>query len=190
VTSDATTAREYVAALPEERRAAIEAVRRCVNGSLPRGYREGVGYGMITWSVPLAAYPDTYNGQPLLYAALASQKQYMALYLMCVYGDDSRLRQFRAAFAAAGKRLDMGKSCVRFRSLDELHLPAIAAAIGSVPMRAYVAFAQAAHSPGARAARRKTRAKAAAKPASRSGARAKARPKARSASRAGASRRG
>lgn len=163
---EAATPAQYLAKLPEDRRKAIAAVRDVINRHLPKGYREGIGYGMLTWSVPLEVYPDTYNGQPLMYAALGSQKQYMALYLLTVYGDQPSGHAFRAAYAAAGKKLDMGKSCVRFRSLEDLVLPAVGKAIAACPMREFIARAQAAHSPAARAKRsaeRAAKAKGAAK---------------------------
>jgi cell division septation protein DedD len=137
--SPAATVDAYLASLPEDRRAAIAAVRAVINANLPDGYREGMQFGMIGWCVPLARFPDTYNGQPLGLAALASQKQYMALYLMSVYGDRELETWFRDAFAAAGKQLDMGKSCVRFKTLDALPLDVIGQTIAKVPVDAYLA---------------------------------------------------
>lgn len=96
--------------------------------------------GMIGWHVPLSRYPDTYNKQPLCLAGLASQKQHMSLYLMTVYGDPALERAFRDGFAAAGKRLDMGKSCVRFRSADALALDVIGETIRKVSVEAYIAI--------------------------------------------------
>jgi hypothetical protein len=96
-------------------------------------------YGMIGWYVPLARYPDTYNGQPLAIANLGSQKNHMALYLTSVYGDPVLDKWFRDAFAAAGKKLDMGKSCVRFRSLDALPLEVIGETISKVGLEAFLA---------------------------------------------------
>lgn len=155
--SDAVTVKDYLASLPADRREAVSTLREFVNRHLPKGYREAMGYGMITWSVPLEVCPDTYNGQPLAYAALASQKQAMSLYLMSVYGDPATEKAFRAAFAKAGKKPDMGKSCVRFRSLDALHLPAIADAIASCPMAEFVKRARAAHDGTGRAAKSATK---------------------------------
>ena len=164
------TVAAYLAALPEDRRAAISAVRDLVNRNLPKGYRETIAHGMLAWAVPLEVYPDTYNGQPLMYAALASQKQYIALHLMTLYGHAETEREFRDAFAKAGKKLDMGKACVRFRSLEDLHLPAVARAIAVCPMAKYVELARAVHSPAAREARRAARVSAAKKPGARTGA--------------------
>ena len=124
-TNQPRTVDEYLATLAPDRRAAIEAVRGEVLSHLPPGFEEGMAFGMIAWYVPLATFPDTYNGQPLGLAALASQKNYMALYLNNVYGDPQTERWFRARWATTGKKLDMGKSCVRFRRLDDLPLEVI-----------------------------------------------------------------
>jgi len=130
VSSKASTVADYLAELPADRRAEIERVRDVVNDALPDGYIEGIGYGMIVWFVPLERYPDTYNKQPLGYAALAAQKNYNSLYLSC-YHSKERTEKFKAEFEAAGKKLDMGKSCVRFKRADELALDVIAAEIAS-----------------------------------------------------------
>ena len=127
--SKAGTVEEYLASLPEERRNAIEAVRRVILAHLPEGYQEGMQYGMLSYCIPLSRYPKTYNGQALGYAALASQKNYMSLYLMGVYGDEQLERWFRDEYAASGKKLDMGKSCVRFKKLEDLPLDVVGKAI-------------------------------------------------------------
>ena len=116
--SDAASVDEYLAGLPGDRRTAISAVRDVVNANLPDGYVEGMASGMIGWAIPLEVYPNTYNGRPLGIAALASQKNHMALYLMSVYGSPELEAWLRGAFAAAGKKLDMGKSCVHFKRAD------------------------------------------------------------------------
>jgi uncharacterized protein YdhG (YjbR/CyaY superfamily) len=133
---------EYLASLPADRRAEIERVRGVVKRNLPAGYEEGVGFGMICYSVPLSAYRDTYNKQPLMYAALASQKNYLSLYLMSVYGDNQLDRQLRAAFAAEKKKLDMGKSCIRFKRADDLPLDAIGDVVAAVPMDRWIEIAK------------------------------------------------
>jgi uncharacterized protein YdhG (YjbR/CyaY superfamily) len=138
-TSNAKTVAEYLKGLPKERRAAIEAVRKVVRKNLPRGYKEAMGYGMIVWAVPLSRYPDTYNGEPLCYAALASQKSYCALYLMGVYQVPAQAAALRAAFEAEGKKADMGKSCIRFRTPEDLPLAAIGKLVASTPVEAFVA---------------------------------------------------
>jgi len=138
-TSKATTVSQYLAELPADRRKTIAAVRTVIKASLPAGYKESMGWGMICYSVPLSALPDTYNCQPLCYAALAAQQNYCSLYLMNVYGDAARAKAFRAAFTKSGKKLDMGKSCVRFKTLDDLPLDVIAETIAATPMASYVA---------------------------------------------------
>ena len=131
VSSKAATVAEYLAELPEDRRAEIGRVRDAINAVLPEGYREGMGYGMIGWVIPLERYPDTYNKQPLAYAGLAAQKNSNSLYLNCVYASKERSERLKAAFAAAGKKLDMGKSCIRFKRADDLALEAIREEIAS-----------------------------------------------------------
>ena len=143
--SRAKTVTEYLAGLPDDRRAALKAVRAMIKQNMPKGYIEDLGYGMIAWSVPLAVYRDTYNKQPLMYAALASQKNYMSVYLMCAYGDSPVHKKLVAGFKAAGKKLDMGKSCIRFKQLDDLPLDAIADAVAAVPLETYVDIAKRAH---------------------------------------------
>jgi hypothetical protein len=143
--SAASTVEEYLAELPEDRRAAISAVRDVVCRHLPAGYRETMSWGMIGYEVPLERCPDTYNGRPLVFAALAAQKSYNALYLTCVYGDAERERRLREAFAAEGKKLDMGKSCIRFKLPQDLPLDAIGLLIAEVPPEAFIARHDAVH---------------------------------------------
>ena len=133
VQSKATSVEEYLAELPEDRRQVVSAVREMVRANLPAGYVESMAFGMIGWGIPLARYPDTYNRQPLAYVALAAQKSHYALYLMGVYGDPQAEQALRAAFAAAGKKLDLGKSCVRFKRLEDLELDALARSIAATP---------------------------------------------------------
>ena len=146
--SKATTVEQYLAELPADRRADIEKVRDAVNAALPAGYREGIGYGMIGWVIPLADYPDTYNKQPLAYAGLAAQKNYNSLYLNCVYASPERTERLKARFAREGKKLDMGKSCIRFRRADELPLDAIRQEIASTSPREFLRIYEEARSGG------------------------------------------
>lgn len=132
--SEAATVGEYLDGLPPDRREAIETVRDAVLANLPEGYEEVMRWGMITYEVPLSVQPDTYNGQPLMYAALASQKNHMAVYLTGVYADDETRESFLEAYRATGKRLDMGKSCIRFRKLENLPLEIIGEAIARYPV--------------------------------------------------------
>jgi hypothetical protein len=136
-----TTVAAYLAALPPERRAAIEAVRKVVLANLDKDFEEGIQYGMIGYYVPHRVYPAGYHcdpKQPLPFASLGSQKNHMALYLMCIYADAEAAARFREAWAKAGKKLDMGKACIRFKKLDDLALDVIGEAIKSVPAREYI----------------------------------------------------
>ena len=143
--SDATSVAQYLAELPADRRAAIEAVRQTILANLPEGYEEAMNWGMIVYQVPLARYPDTYNGQPLAYAALASQKKHMAVYLTGIYADDETRQAFEAAYRATGKRYDVGKSCVRFRKLDDLPLALIGESIARFGVDEFIVQAEKAH---------------------------------------------
>lgn len=110
--SAAATVAEYLQELPAERRAVIEQVRQVILDNLPPGYQERMNWGMISYEVPLERYPKTYNKQPLNYAALAAQKNNYTLYLMCAYNGSMQEGWLQEQFAAAGKKLDMGKSCL------------------------------------------------------------------------------
>lgn len=125
VKSKATTVKEYISELPEERINDIKAVRNLIIENLPKGYVETMQYGMITYVIPIDRYPNTYNGLPLGYISLASQKNYMALYLMNVYSNKEIESNFKNRYIASGKKLDMGKSCVRFKKLEDLPLDLI-----------------------------------------------------------------
>ncbi|MXY78555.1 MAG: DUF1801 domain-containing protein [Chloroflexi bacterium] len=144
--SDATTVSDYLAELPDERRRAIAAVRDVILDHLPGGYEEAMQYGMISYIVPADVLAETYNGQPLMYAALASQKRHMSLYLTNVYGDPDVEAWFRERYRATGKRLDMGKSCVRFRRLDDLPLDLVGEAIARTPLADFVEIYRASRS--------------------------------------------
>jgi hypothetical protein len=136
--SAAQTVDDYLTELSPERRQAVAAVRRAVLENLPGGYEEMMSFGMIGYVIPLQRYPKTYNKQPLMYAALASQKQYMSLYLMNVYGDPETERWFYGAYKATGKKLDMGKSCVRFKTLDDLPLDVIGQAVARTSLEDFI----------------------------------------------------
>jgi hypothetical protein len=139
VSSAATSVEAYLAALPPERRAVIAQVCDFVRKHLPKGYEEVMNWGMISWEIPLSRYPTTYNKQPLSYAALAAQKNNYALYLMMVYQDDSEGHPLRQAYAKAGKKLDMGKSCLRFRKLDDLLWEPLGEAISGTSVETFIA---------------------------------------------------
>lgn len=161
----ATTVSNYLDQLPAERRKAMEVVRKLVNQSLPAGYEEGILFGMVAWYVPLSRFAKTYNGQPLSVACLAVQKDYTSLYLTGCYGDERARARLEAAYAKAKMKLNMGKSCLRFRSLDELLVPAVEEALGAVSPQALIDTHERAHSPEARAARRAAKTAPAAKKA-------------------------
>ena len=137
--SDATTVDAYLAELPRDRRATVEGVRAVILEHLPEGFTEGMQYGMIGYYIPLERYSDTYNGQPLAIAALANQKRYISLYLMGIYANDDDAWWFREQWTRSGKRLDMGKSCVRFRKLDDVPLDVVGAAIGRTSAADFIA---------------------------------------------------
>jgi uncharacterized protein YdhG (YjbR/CyaY superfamily) len=136
--TDARSIDEYINSLPLDRQQALEKVRKVILDNLPEGYEEKMNWGMITYQVPLEVYPDTYNKKPLMYAALASQKNHMAVYLTGIYTDENRREEFENAYRATGKRYDVGKSCVRFRKLDELPLDVLADAIATLEMGDFI----------------------------------------------------
>lgn len=144
--SNATTVEQYIDSLPSGQNNAIRKVRKMILDNLPAGYEEAMSWGMISYQVPLEVYPDTYNKKPLIYAALASQKNHMAVYLLAIYADEAKRREFEKEYRATGKRFDVGKSYVRFRKLDDLPLEIIAKAIASIEMDDFIEIAKAAGS--------------------------------------------
>lgn len=136
-----TAVEQYLARLPADRRDAIGKVRDVINAHLPTGYQETIQYGMIAWVVPESILPakDVYNKQLLCLASLASQKNHMAVYLLQVYGDPQLRSWFQRAYERSGKKLDMGQSCVRFKTLDALSLDVIGEAMSKVTIDRYVA---------------------------------------------------
>ena len=147
--SNAATPDEYLAELPPERRAVIAAVRDVIRRNLPAGYQETMNWGMLSYEVPLERYPVTYNGRPLSYAGLAAQKSHYALYLMGMLQPDAE-GSLREQFERAGKKLDMGRSCIRFRKLDDLPLDVIGRVIASSPPDDYIAAYEAVRGRAAR----------------------------------------
>src|SRR5260370_33502607 len=139
VKSNVSTVEQYLAELPEGRSAVVSAVVAVIRKNLPRGYREGINWGMIAYEVPLQRYPTTYNKQPLNYAAVAAQKNHFAVYVTCVDDGSTRKEQLRAEFEKAGKKLDMGKSCIRFKKLDDIDLGAIGRLIAQTPVDKFIA---------------------------------------------------
>ena len=144
--SKATTVRAYLAGLPKDRREALQAVREVILDHLPKGYEEGMQYGMIGYYVPHSVYAAGYHcdpRQPVPFAGLASQKNHMSLYLMCIYGDQEQLEWFRDAWDRSGQKLDMGKSCIRFRKVEDVPLKVIGQAVKRVPVRKFLAHYEA-----------------------------------------------
>ncbi len=134
----AKTVGEYLKQLPADRRKSLSAVRAVVLENLPKGYQEAVGWGAITYAIPLTDYPDTYNGQPLCIAALSAGKQYCSIHLMAAYGDPKTRTWLEEQFKKSGKRLDMGKACVRFKTPDDLPLDVIGKVIARVSPKKYI----------------------------------------------------
>ena len=137
----ATTVNQYLAELPEDRREAITAIREVILKNLPKGYEEGMQWGMPSYFVPLSAYPSGYNcqpDQPLPFVGFASQKNHMAFYGFCIYMDEELKNRFVEEWKNTGKKLDMGKSCVRFKKLEDVPLKVIGDAAKRVPMKKYI----------------------------------------------------
>ncbi|MEJ0089479.1 MAG: DUF1801 domain-containing protein [Limisphaerales bacterium] len=140
--SNATTVEEYLQELPADRRTAISAVRKVILANLPKGYVECMGYGMIGYVVPHSLFPAGYHCDPKLplpFANLGSQKNHMSLHVMTIYGDPATEKWFRKAWQATGKKLDMGKCCVRFKKLEDVALDVIGQVIARVSVKDYIA---------------------------------------------------
>jgi hypothetical protein len=188
--SKAATVKEYLAELPDDRRKALEAVRKVVRKNLDKAYVEGMQYGMVGYYVPHKVYPPGYHcdpKQPLPFAGMASQKNHMSLYLFCVYNNPELLAWFQKAVAKSGKKLNMGKSCIRFKKLEDLPLEVIGEAVRRVPVKDFVAHYEKAiltmnrQAATRRAAKKKTAAKKVVKKkvAKKSGGQEKSRPRRR-----------
>lgn len=136
--TDAKSIDEYLATLADDRREALETVRKVILDNLPEGYEEAWQYGMISYIVPFDTFPDTYNKKPLAYLSLASQKNHMALYMNNIYSDPELEQWFTDAYKEAGKKLDMGKSCVRFKKLENLPLDVIGEAVAHTPVDQFI----------------------------------------------------
>jgi hypothetical protein len=138
-----TTVPAFLDALPKDRRADVDRVRAVIRRHLPKGYEEVVSKSMLVYQVPFERYSDTYNGQPLWYAALASQKSYLSLHLMPVYGDKALAKRLDDGFRAAGKKLNRGKACIRFAKADDLELDVIGEIVSAIPLDRWVEIAKA-----------------------------------------------
>ena len=148
VQSKAQTVADYLAELPEDRRAVVSAVRDRVNAVLPDGYQENMAWGMIGWSVPMEVSGPTYNGQPLGYVSLAAQKRHYALYISCAYSDPERYARLEQAFKDKGFKFDMGKSCLRFTDPEKVAWEAVEAELASLTPEEFVALSEEARKSG------------------------------------------
>lgn len=142
VSSKAKTPKEYIDQLPDDRQATMRKLRALVRKHLPKGYVEVMRWGMLCYEVPLKKYPNTYNGEPLMYAALASQKNHYGVYLCGLYCFEKIQKAFVKEWKSRGVRLDMGKSCIRLKSWDECQEDLIAGVVAAVPLEDFVAHAK------------------------------------------------
>lgn len=135
------TVEEYIETIPENWKQDFLKVREMILSNLPHGYEEVIQYGMIGYIVPLSMYKEGYLNdptKPLPFVGLASQKNYMSLYLMCIYSSEHDREQFEREYTKTGKKLDMGKSCIRFKKADELAFDVIGNAIRRIPIDKYI----------------------------------------------------
>ena len=137
--NDSATVEEYLAQLPSDKRQDIERLREMILRYLPDGYVEAMNWGMISYEIPLADYPDTYNGKPLNFVALAAQKHHYSLYLNNVYMNPDLMTALKKGFTEAGVKFDMGKSCLRMKNLDNVPLDAVGKVIASTPPAEFIA---------------------------------------------------
>ena len=144
--SNAVTVEEYLQSLPADRRTAICALHKVILANLPSGYETRICYGMIGYVVPHSIYPAGYHCDPklpLVFACLGSQKNHMSLHLMTVYGDPAMEKWFRQAWTATGKKLDMGKACVRIKKIEDVPLEVVGQLVAKVPVEKYIARVEA-----------------------------------------------
>jgi hypothetical protein len=175
--SKVTTVAAYLAALPADRRQALEAVRKVILANLDRDYEEGMQYGMVGYFVPHKIHPAGYHcdpSEPLPFAGLASQKNHMSLYLMSIYGPHGDGDWFRRAWQKTGKKLDMGSACIRFKQVEDLALDVIAEALKRMPAKRWIDMCSLQRNTVRKARPAKPAVKAATKPATAATASAKA----------------
>lgn len=134
----AKTVAQYLASLPPEKRKVVAAVRKTFKPYVPKGYEEKISWGMITYQIPLHRYADTYNGAPMMFASIGAQKHHYGLYLMCAYVNKETTDGIKRAFKKAGKKLNMGKACIRFKKLDDLPLDAIGKVVAKISVDKYI----------------------------------------------------
>lgn len=138
VSSKAETVEQYLAELSDDRRDAIAEVRATILANVPDGIVETMSYGMITYEILPTTVPGASLDRPVMFVALASQKNHMALYLSALLAGEGSEASFRTRYLATGKKLDMGKSCVRFKKLDQLPLDLVADVIGAVSLEDFL----------------------------------------------------
>ena len=136
--SKANSVEQYLNEFPEDRKESLSKVRETIIENLPTGYDEVMNWGMITYEVPLEIFPDTYNGKPLMYAALASQKNHMSVYLTGCYMSPDIRKKFENAYKQSGKKFDAGKSCIRFKKVEDLPLELIGKTIGLMSVEQFI----------------------------------------------------
>lgn len=166
--SKAATVDEYIQSLPEDRREAIEAIRAVFKKNLDEGFEEGMNYGMPGYYVPHSIYPAGYHcdpKQPLPFGGIASQKNYISVYLMHLYGETDQAKRFEQEWKKTGKKLDMGKCCIRGKKLDDFALDVIGAAIKRITVKKYLEYYEAALKQNAKASAERSAARKAAKAA-------------------------
>ena len=155
--STAQTVEEYLSELTPERQHAMGEVRKTILDNLPDGFQEIMDFGMIGYVIPLETYPKTYNRHPLQYAALASQKNYMSLYLMCIYAHEESRMWFMDELAKRGKKLNIGKACIRFKKLEDLPLDLVGEAIAHASVEGYIEIYESARDRGGKGKKQKPR---------------------------------
>ena len=138
VSSAAQTVEQYLAELPDHRSVVVQQIRALAKKHLPADLEEVMNFGMIVYQVPASLVPQTYNGQPLVFAAIAAQKNYYSLYPISIYAWEQTRLDFETSYLASGKRMDVGKACIRFRNLEDLPQDVIAQAMKSVPLQAFI----------------------------------------------------
>ncbi|HMA59535.1 MAG TPA: DUF1801 domain-containing protein [Halanaerobiales bacterium] len=136
--SSAETVKEYLNELPEGKREVVKKLRQIVSDNLPNGYQERMNWGMISYEVPLTKYPSTYNKKPLLFAAISAQKNYFSLYLTPVYQSKELEKELKREYKKADLKVNMGKSCLRFKKLSELPLEFIGELISRIEVEDFI----------------------------------------------------
>jgi hypothetical protein len=141
--SKAATVKEYVDSLPEDRKKAISELRKAINKNLPKGFKEEMSYGMIGYVIPHKLYPKGYHcdpSKPLPYMNVGSQKNFIAVHAMNVYGDKKLLDWFVKEYPKHSKaKLDMGKACIRFKKMDDIPYKLIGELAGKVSAEKWIA---------------------------------------------------